>query len=180
MFAFPFPYRDFHACQQSVKCSIDTILGRSNREKPVGHLQIGWVSPPLGEFSIALFLLIVSPFTWEVALAEVQTSSHPYGYNLSFNTWGIVISANWSIHGCYHRRLLLFAEVSDGCVLQFCWETIYCNRCPHHCLNGHEQFVIEIFFWWSRVSTIRRTTLCQRYDKESPSIHWLKVWSKTK
>ena len=77
-------------------------------------------------------------------------------------------------------QITFAAEVSEYIVKQFCWVFFRYNRCPHHCPNGHEQFAIEIFFWWSRVSTIRRTTLCQRYDKESLSIHCQKVWSKTK
>ena len=77
-------------------------------------------------------------------------------------------------------QITLAAEVSEYFVEQLCWVFFRYNRCPHHCLNGHEQFAIEIFFWWSRVSTIRRTPLCQRYDKESLSIHCQKVWSKTK
>jgi len=77
-------------------------------------------------------------------------------------------------------QITFAAEVSEYFVEQLRWVFFRYNRCPHHCLNGHEQFDIEIFFWWSRVSTIRRTPLCQRYDKESPSIHCQKVWSKTK
>ena len=77
-------------------------------------------------------------------------------------------------------QITFAAEVSEYIVEQLCWVFFRYNRCPHHCLNGHEQFAIEIFFWWSRVSTIRRTPLWQRYDKESLSIHCQKVWSKTK
>ena len=77
-------------------------------------------------------------------------------------------------------QITFAAEVSEYIVEQLCWVFFRYNRCPHHCLNGHEQFAIEIFFWWSRVSTIRKMTLWQRYDKESLSIHCQKVWSKTK
>lgn len=46
--------------------------------------------------------------------------------------------------------------------------------------NGHEQFAIEMFCQWSSVSTISRTTLWLRYDKERLSIHCRKVSGKTK
>ena len=77
-------------------------------------------------------------------------------------------------------QITFAAEVSEYFVEQLCLVFFRYNRCPHHCLNWHEQFAIEIFFWWSRVTTIRRTPLWQRYDKESLSIHCQKVWSKTK
>lgn len=60
------------------------------------------------------------------------------------------------------------------------WVTLAYNRCPHLCLNGHEQFAIEMFCQWSSVSTISRTTLWRRYDKEILSILCRKVSGKTK
>lgn len=60
------------------------------------------------------------------------------------------------------------------------WVTLAYNRCPHLCLNGHEQFAIEMFYQWSSVSTISRTTLWRRYDKEILSILCRKVSGKTK
>ena len=45
-------------------------------------------------------------------------------------------------------QITFAAEVSEYIVEQLCWVFFRYNRCPHHCLNGHEQFAVEIFFWW--------------------------------
>lgn len=55
-----------------------------------------------------------------------------------------------------------------------------CLIVAHTLPNRHEQFAIEMFCQWSSVSTISRTTLWQRYDKERLSIHCRKASCKTK
>lgn len=97
-----------------------------------------------------------------------------------------VLSSSPSVYVCSGRNTAptLSSNYSQASVhlwnKHLWWVILTYNRCPHLCLNGHEQFTIEIFCQWSRVSTISRTTLWQRYDKERLSIHCRKASCKTK
>ena len=55
-----------------------------------------------------------------------------------------------------------------------------CLIVAHTLPNRHDLFAIEMFCQWSSVSTISRTTLWRRYDKERLSILCRKVSGKTK
>ena len=97
-----------------------------------------------------------------------------------------VLSSSPSVYVCSGRNTAptLSSNYSQASVhlwnKHLWWVTLTYNRCPHLCLNGHEQFAIEMFCQWSSVSTISRTTLWQRYDKERLSIHCRKASGKTK